>query len=596
RALMALRNRVAELEGRLAGVSTSSGQPIEPSVIDDQGRSPLVKNTPAGIVSEAESQETNPESAADILATNVFDRQPGADIGYFGPSSNHALFRFLTTVITNMRVRGNALFQDGTTCSPVAEKPASALPERPSAADQAAMRRNEQGFPDPQTCIEWIARFFDTVGVVLPYVSEAPLLREVNKMGTALGYDTPQSRPTKALLNVVFAHALSTLDQGSPEPFYHKALGLLLVNEQTVGSWNLETIQALLLLGSYQQNTQRAMTSLSSHSLAVKVSYQLGLHSPSSYEHLGAQEKELRVKIWFAVVNQDRILSVSLGRPCLIPPQYVRIEIPESIAPRFPAGTVKTSASLKSSIYFSQIISLHETIGVALDSIYGSNLELHTQLPPRELTMKALEHLDLLEHQRYQNAHFATLNPNSDLESWSPDKFQSEAHVLLLSLYYDRTVMIVSAPTLMTVLEQATNDGSGDIPSGIIRDTAVSVLKRDWEAIKEFRRILSAILRFARPFLRSNAVWWVCNFTDLFHECNTDVIVVPALDPNETQALPESANGSALQEDFLDFMFGSVDDVFRQLGDNEYLGSDVLSMEQSINNYDAGGLLDRWNQ
>lgn len=86
---MALRNRVAELEGRLAGVSAVSGQPIEPSPsgMDDAGRSPMMKNTPGGVVSEAESQDTNPESAADILATNVFDRQPGADIGYFGMST-----------------------------------------------------------------------------------------------------------------------------------------------------------------------------------------------------------------------------------------------------------------------------------------------------------------------------------------------------------------------------------------------------------------------------------------------------------------------------------------------------------------------------
>lgn len=74
-----------------------------------------------------------------------------------------------------------------------------------------------------------------------------------------------------------------------------------------------------------------------------------------------------------------------------------------------------------------------------------------------------------------------------------------------------------------------------------------------------------------------------------------DTNAIPALNPNETQAQPEAANGAVLQEDFLDFMFGSVDDVFRQLGDNEFLGSDVLSMEQSINNYDAGGILDRWN-
>lgn len=143
-----------------------------------------------------------------------------------------------------MRVRGPQMHHESISSNPIISQSAPQSSERPfgSSLDQAAAQRPDQGFPDVQKCIEWIARFFDTVGAVLPYISEAPLLREVNKMGATLGHDnTPQSRPTKALLNVVFAHALSTLDQGSPEPFYHRALGLLLVNEQTVGSWNLET-------------------------------------------------------------------------------------------------------------------------------------------------------------------------------------------------------------------------------------------------------------------------------------------------------------------------------------------------------------------
>ncbi|KAI5456893.1 hypothetical protein BGZ63DRAFT_494952 [Mariannaea sp. PMI_226] len=543
-----------------------------------------MNDTPAGVVSDAGSQNTNPESAADILATGVFDRQPAADIGYFGPSSNHAFFRFLTTVITNLRVPDSHVYHDGMPSSTPAEPSALTLPERSLPSDQALAGRSEQGFPDTQTCIEWISRFFETVGSVLPYVKEVHLLREVNKMGGTVGYDAPQSRPTKALLNAVFAHALSTLDQGSPEPFYHRALGLLLVNEQTVGSWNLETVQALLLLGSYQQNTQRAMTSLSSHSLAVKVSYQLGLHSPSSYEHLAAEEKELRAIIWFAV-----------------------------------------------------------TIGLAMDSIYGSNLELHIQLSSRSLTTKTIEYMEFLEHQWHQNEYFVTLGPMEDLESWTPEKLESEAHAILLSLYYYRTTMIVSAPALMMALEHATNDVVLD-SSTIMRETLVSVLKRDWKAVTEFQKLLAAILRLSRPFLQHNAAWWLCNFTALtislhgfafwlicLHSSSLSVALnmsssevemflhnalevlisvggssllsakayeclkryMPLVktivtDINDQNEILESSHDSVLQHEFLDFMFGSVDDVFRQLGENQFLGADVLSMEQTIN-YGSGG-------
>ena len=48
------------------------------------------------------------------------------------------------------------------------------------------------------------------------------------------------------------------------------------------------------------------MESWAPHYLAVRLSYQLGIHAPASYEYLGIQDKEIRSRLWFAVVNQDR--------------------------------------------------------------------------------------------------------------------------------------------------------------------------------------------------------------------------------------------------------------------------------------------------
>lgn len=92
--------------------------------------------------------------------------------------------------------------------------------------------------------LELIKRFFDTIGGALPFISQPTLIDEVHR-GTDKLEGRRSSRSSKALLNIVFAHALSTVDGGLPEPFYHKALGLLLMDEQNVCTSNLETSQCL---------------------------------------------------------------------------------------------------------------------------------------------------------------------------------------------------------------------------------------------------------------------------------------------------------------------------------------------------------------
>ena len=65
-------------------------------------------------------------------------------------------------------------------------------------------------------------------------------------------------------------------------------------------------VQTLLLLSSFQQNNRRSTASWTPHALAVKSAFQIGLHSQLSYKDHGFDESELRKRLWFGVVVQDR--------------------------------------------------------------------------------------------------------------------------------------------------------------------------------------------------------------------------------------------------------------------------------------------------
>jgi hypothetical protein len=96
--------------------------------------------------------------------------------------------------------------------------------------------------PERSTAARWISRFFDTVGATLPYVTEPALLAGLEKIQTNLRDSDPSTRALRPLLSIVFAHALSTLDdEASPEPFYRRTLQLLDPKTMYVSSLELRT-------------------------------------------------------------------------------------------------------------------------------------------------------------------------------------------------------------------------------------------------------------------------------------------------------------------------------------------------------------------
>lgn len=82
--------------------------------------------------------------------------------------------------------------------------------------------------PPREEAIGWIALFSDTVGAILPYISQPAILEILDKIEEAALRPSPSSnRAAKALLSIVFAHALSTRDADASEHYYRQTLSLL---------------------------------------------------------------------------------------------------------------------------------------------------------------------------------------------------------------------------------------------------------------------------------------------------------------------------------------------------------------------------------
>ncbi|KAH8888104.1 hypothetical protein GQ53DRAFT_826665 [Thozetella sp. PMI_491] len=232
----------------------------------------------------------------------------------------------------------------------------------PSSPSNSAMVTNQLGLrdipqrvdlytlPNEQELLALVTQFFATVGIALPYIDKVSLLSyTAQPSNIAL---RQMSRPKRALLNIVCAHAAFTVQSTDAELYYQRSLGSL--DERTLRGASLELVQALLLVCSFQQNTQRSIESWSHHATVVKSALQLGLHSPSSYEDHGLQKRELRKRVWFAVVNQDRFLSVAMGRPYLIPPEHNRVDMPQDPVPN--SLGMMNRRSIDSLVYYNHLM------------------------------------------------------------------------------------------------------------------------------------------------------------------------------------------------------------------------------------------------
>lgn len=120
-----------------------------------------------------------------------------------------------------------------------------------------------------------------------------------------------------------------------------------------------------------------------------------------------------------------------------------------------------------------------------------------------------------LEQWRESVAPPGIITSNADLSAWSPAAFETERYTILLSIFHYRTMMLFHGSLLMRVLERVTSSGQ-DASSGVLQDAALSLLKNYLLALKEWLKLIQAIIRHRRSFLNCNAVWWTCNYMSTF--------------------------------------------------------------------------------
>ncbi|KAF5532249.1 C6 transcription factor [Fusarium mexicanum] len=428
--------------------------------------------------------------------------------------------------------------------------------------------------------------------------------------------NTPKStRPMLALLNIVFAFALSVTHEHSPETYYRQTLGLLDPEALCVSSSRL--LQTLLLLALYQQNSQRSTESLTIHCLSVKVAYQLGLHAPISYSHNVPEEKELKSRLWFAVVNQDRIVSSALGQPCLIPSSHVRMELVELLSSKSYVDDIDSSYRNSMVDHFRDLTTLHQIMGRALEEVHDSNMSPVTPLSLYELLEKTTKLSLEMGRWRQDALPSRILETIADRDVWSPANFKASRPTILLAIYYYRTQLMTCGPLLVVVLRSITRK-SPDCDSELLRDNIAAILKTDFQHVLELHRLISDILQRQEPFFRENAIWWTCNYCGVASAMSinayrrifryvqllrgislgpgdkaaelepADTIPVGAREITSGQTLPTVENGSTsgpslILDDSIDF--------FTQVNENDLIYGNWLGPNFGANEFDVLGFI-----
>jgi hypothetical protein len=84
--------------------------------------------------------------------------------------------------------------------------------------------RGAQEYPSDS---ELVARFFDTIGDVLPYVEEQTIAAKLHVLSDDTSSSDATAQSWRALLNIIIAYALYTLDGPSPGPYYRQVTSII---------------------------------------------------------------------------------------------------------------------------------------------------------------------------------------------------------------------------------------------------------------------------------------------------------------------------------------------------------------------------------
>ncbi|GJN91630.1 hypothetical protein Rhopal_004653-T1 [Rhodotorula paludigena] len=152
----------------------------------------------------------------------------------------------------------------------------------------------------------------------------------------------------------------------TPEAYYRKSMEYL---ETIVGLHDLKNVQALMLMVMYSFRSNEAPGVWYLVGISLRVACSLGLHRkvpPMQARRMSPYIIQLRRRIFWSVYTLDRMLAMSLGRPCGIADHDCDVELPldfDCIATSFDTKNPPTGpTSMTSSILFTKLMRIETMI------------------------------------------------------------------------------------------------------------------------------------------------------------------------------------------------------------------------------------------
>ncbi|KAI9370114.1 putative Zn(II)2Cys6 transcription factor [Aspergillus egyptiacus] len=304
---------------------------------------------------------------------------------YFGESSNVSFLRF---IIDSVRPPAETVLNP--CCSNVGQPTGipsdgamdtalgNPMTARSPLEGRQTSQRRSFTLPPKEEANALLALYFNTVNLMIPCIDEDSF-RETYRQMQVDGLASVR-RSWLGILSVIFALAINVTAPTSPTPelatrsqtYFTQALELM--RPYILGRSSLEMLQLFLLMETYSEGTPSASLTWTFHGLAVKGAYQLGLHVVG-LKGESELDREIRARLWYWCVMNDRLLSVRYGRPPLIPLSHVRLgadlQMPFSNVSR-----PTTQASLGS---------ITHIMGETVDRLYEGNLGFPTSSPTSEV-------------------------------------------------------------------------------------------------------------------------------------------------------------------------------------------------------------------
>ncbi|GAA5926519.1 hypothetical protein JCM3775_001040 [Rhodotorula graminis] len=183
---------------------------------------------------------------------------------------------------------------------------------------------------------------------------------------------TRMARTAACYIYLVFAIGSRLLQKSavpnlaSPEAYYAKAMDHL---EIIVGLHDLKNVQVLLLMVMYSFRSNEAPGAWYLIGIVVRLCCSLGLHRkvpPAQARRMSPYILQLRRRIFWSAYTLDRMMAMSLGRPCGIADHDCDIELPfdvDCIATAFDLpNPTPGPTSMTSSILFTKLMRIESVI------------------------------------------------------------------------------------------------------------------------------------------------------------------------------------------------------------------------------------------